>query len=216
MKALVQKLKNNLPALFFIFFIPLGILLGYFFSNVKNFVGGGYKDIKTSYNKIFYVAKVDGVGIPKSEWKNFLKSRYGSLAVNDLINRYMVENELKKADIQVSDEEINKEIAKIEKDLNGQSLEELLKQQGMTLKDFRREMYIQVGVRKLLRDRVSVSDDEVKDYVNNYGSSLSGSTDEEKFAEAKDILINNKIDQEEAFKWFRDLQARVKVENYME
>ena len=125
---LPDKVKSNLPTLLFILVIPLGILVGYFFSNIKTWVSGGYKEILTPVNKLLYVAKVDGVGVSKGEWEKTLKARYGKAAARDLIDLVMINNELKKAGIKVTEEEVNAEIAEIEKQLGGQSLEEVLSQ----------------------------------------------------------------------------------------
>ncbi len=212
---LPNSIRKNLPRILFVLIIPLGILVGYFFSNIKEFVSGGYKGISTPINKIFYVAKVDGVGIPKGEWEKMLKSRYGQSAAKDLIDVYMVNNELRKAGIKVTEEEINVEIANIEKQLNGQSLESVLSQQGMNLTDFRKNVSLQVGMKKLLSDKIVVADAEVSDYVKSAPAPLEGTTDEEKFASAKKALTEQKLGQE-INKWFTDLQSTAKVENYLE
>lgn len=212
---LPQNVKKNLPTLVFVLVIPLGILVGYFFSNIKGWVAGGYKGIFTPINKMLYVAKVDGVGISKGEWEKMLKSRYGKSAARDLIDIYMVNNQLKKAGIKVSEDEINAEIAEIEKQLAGQSLEEVLGQQGMTLTDFRKNVSMQVGMKKLLSDKVVIADEDVTKYIADYASTLTGKTDDEKFAEAKKILTDQKLG-EEINKWYSDLQTKVVVENYLE
>ncbi|MFH1295003.1 MAG: hypothetical protein ABIH84_00235 [bacterium] len=207
--------KITLPVALFILVIPLGILLGYFFSNIQSVVSGGPKNLLTPVYKMFYVAKVDGVGVSKREWEKLLKSRYGRSAAQDLIDVYMVNNELKKAGITVSEEEINVELATIEAQLAGQSLEEILSQQGRTLADFRKDVALQVGLKKLLSDRVEVTDQEVADYMEAYGESLPGATPEEQAENARKALIDQKLG-EEINSWFMDLQSRVQVENYLE
>ncbi|MBU0649642.1 SurA N-terminal domain-containing protein [Patescibacteria group bacterium] len=207
--------KITLPVALFILVIPLGILLGYFFSNIQSVVSGGPKNLLTPVYKMFYVAKVDGVGVSKREWEKLLKSRYGRSAAQDLIDVYMVNNELKKAGITVSEEEINAELATIEAQLAGQSLEEILSQQGRTLADFRKDVALQVGLKKLLSDKVVVTDQEVADYMEAYGESLPGATPEEQTENARKALIDQKLG-EEINSWFMDLQSRVQVENYLE
>lgn len=212
---LPDSVKKNWLMILFVLIIPLGILVGYFFSNIKTWVSGGYRGILTPINRMFYVAKVDGVGISKGEWEKMLKSRYGKSAARDLIDVYMVNNELRKAGIKVSEDETNAEIAEIEKQLAGQSLEEILSQQGMTLTDFRKNVSMQVGMKKLLSDKVVVADEDVSEYIASYGDSLTGTTDEEKFAEAKKILTDQML-SEEINKWYGELQDKVVVENYLE
>jgi len=202
------------PALF-VLIIPLGILVGYFFSNIKGFVNSGSKGVLTPLNKLFYVAKVDGVAISKGEWEKMLKSRYGKNAVSELIDIYTVKGELKKAGIKVSEEEINAEISTIEKQLAGQSLEDLLAQQGRTLEDFRKDISLQVGMKKLLSSKVVVADADIDAYAASAGENLEGTTDEEKRASAKKALVDQKL-SEEINKWFTELQSKVKVENYLE
>ncbi|HAZ29916.1 TPA: hypothetical protein DCY43_04250 [candidate division WWE3 bacterium] len=207
--------KQKLPTLIFILLIPLGVLVGYFFSNIKAFMAGGYKNLLTPVDKIMYVAKVDGVGIPRGEWDKMLKTRYGKTAAKDLIDVYIVRNELKKAGITVSDAEIDAEMANIEKQLGGQSLESILSQQGRTLADFRSDMYLQVGVNKMFGPKVTVTDEEVAQYVTTLGDSITGATPEEKNASARKTLTDQKIGNEVGA-WFSSLQATVKVENYLD
>jgi len=207
--------KRKLGPAMFVLVIPLGILVGYFFSNIKGFVSGGYNGVLTPVNKLFYVAKVDGVGISKNEWEKTLKSRYGKSVAGELIDVYTVKGALKKAGVTVSDVEINAEIANIEKQLAGQSLEEALKQQGRTLSDFRNDVALQVGMRKLLSDKVVVTDADVDAYIKSAGATLEGTTDEEKRVSAKKALTDQKLGGE-INKWFTDLQSKAKVENYLE
>ena len=212
--------KINLPkvkfgSVLFVLIIPLGILVGYFFSNIKDFVFNGSKDVLTPVNRLFYVAKVNGVGISKSEWEKLLKTRYGKNAASELIDTYTVKGELTKAGINVSEEEINAEIAAIEKQLAGQSLEDVLKQQGRTLTDFRKDISLQVGMRKLLGGKIIISDADIDAYVTSAGATLEGTTSEEKRASAKKALADQKLG-EEINKWFTDLQGKIKVENYLE
>lgn len=213
--ALPTEIRENSKVILFILVVPLGILVGYLLSNVGGFLSGGYKDILTPVNKIFYIAKVDGVGVTKGEWERKLKTRYGKAAAEDLIDMVMIDNELKKAGIKVSNEEINAEIAEIERRLAGQSLEGMLSQQGLTLSDFRRQIAMQVGVKKLLSDKVVVADTEVAEYVKSYGDSLTGKTDKEKFDEAKKILTDQKLG-DEMNKWYWELKGRVTIENYLD
>ena len=201
------------PAMF-VLIIPLGILVGYFFSNIKGFVSGGYMGVLTPINKFLYVAKVDGVGIPRAEWEKTLKSRYGKSVASELIDIYTVKAALKKAGITVSDAEVNAEIANIEKQLAGQSLEDALKQQGRTLTDFRSDIALQVGMKKLLSNKIVITDTDIDAYVKSAGTTLTGTTDEEKRASAKQALMDQKLG-DEINKWFTDLQSKVKVENYL-
>jgi hypothetical protein len=207
-------IKQKLPMIAFILIIPIGILVGFFFSNIKGLISGGSKGILTPINKLLYVAKVDGVGIPKSEWEKMLKTRYGQAAAKDLIDIYTVKGELKKAGIAVTEDEITQEITNIEKQLAGQSLEELLKQQGRTLSDFRNDISLQVGMKKLLGGKVVVTDAEVAEYVKSAGTSLEGATDAEKNENAKKALTDQKLSQE-VNKWYTDLQSKIKVDNYL-
>jgi len=215
MNTIMKLPKIKLGPTVFLLIIPLGILVGYFFSNIKGFVSGGYKGILTPVNKLLYVAKVNGVGISREEWEKILKSRYGKNAASELIDIYIVRGELKKAGITVSEEEVNAEIAIIEKQLVGQSLETLLQQQGRTLSDFRKDISLQVGMKKLLSGKVVIADADIDAYVKSAGAALEGTTDAEKRVSAKKALTEQKLG-EEINRWFTELQAKVKVENYLE
>lgn len=210
----ISAFKKKLPTVAFGLLIPLGVLLGFFFSNIKEFVAGGYKTALVPINKMFYVAKVNGVGVPKGEWEKMLKARYGQSAAKDLIDLYMIKGELKKAGIAVSEEEINQELASIEKQLGGQSLETVLQQQGRTLSDFRNDVSLQVGMRKLLGGNIVIADVEIDEYIKTAGDSLPGTTDAEKRDAAKKALTDQKLG-EAINTWYSGLQSKVVVENYL-
>jgi hypothetical protein len=135
--------------------------------------------------------------------------------MRELADIYMVKAELKKAGIVVSEEDVNAEITKIEKQLAGQNLEELLKQQGRSLSDFRNDVYLRVGMQKLLSSGVMVTDAEISDYITAAATSLEGKTDDEKKAIARETITEQKLG-DEINKWYSELQSKVKVDSYLD
>ena len=164
--------------------------------------------------QLIVVAKVNGDYVYSWELSKMLKDRYAATTLEDLITEELILKELEKNNIQVSEEELNTRIQEIEATLGGQPLEEALALQNITLENFRTQMYMRIGVDKLLAQQVTVTDAELDDYVKNYGDTLVGTTDEEKRNEARQQLQDQKTgDALES--WLADLKAKATVVRYL-
>lgn len=118
--------------------------------------------------------------ITKDEFYNELKAQYG-----DQVLKQMVDNKLLEKEYKVSDKEIDKEIAKIKKELGGEDqFKQALEQNGIkNEKDLKKLVKTQLLNKKAATDGVKVSDAEMKKVFN------------EKYKEevkASHILVDNK------------------------
>ena len=164
--------------------------------------------------QLIVVAKVNGDYVYSWELSKMLKDRYAATTLEDLITEELILKELEKNNIQVSEEELNTRIQEIEATLGGQPLEEALALQNITLENFRTQMYMRIGVDKLLAQQVTVTDAELDEYVKNYGDTLVGATDEEKRNEARQQLQDQKTgDALES--WLADLKAKATIVKYL-
>jgi hypothetical protein len=71
-------------------------------------------------------------------------------------------------------------------------------------------------VEKLLKDKVTVSDDEIKAFVAENKETLAtgGATEDEQKTQAADYLKSQKVSQEIAT-WVDGLKAAAKIERYL-
>lgn len=118
----------------------------------------------TSENKDV-VATVGDEKITQDELNDVLVKMYGKEALNSLISEKLVAQEIKKNDIKVSDEDVDKEMAALENQYKEQGgLEAALKNSNMTEADLKDQIINQLSLEKLLADDIKVSDEEVAAY----------------------------------------------------
>ncbi len=89
--------------------------------------------------------------------------------INHLIVKKIFDEEIKNRGIKVTDKEINDSISNIiDKVGSKEQLSKILKQNGISIKDFKEDVANQVRLQKLAREIVdsSVSDKEVKDFYD--------------------------------------------------
>lgn len=107
-----------------------------------------------------------------------IKSNKGSMlylmtekaVLNRLITQKIFDQELKNSSIKVSNKEVNEAINKIIDKLGSkENLNKLLKQNGVSVKDFKADIKNQVKLKKLAKQSadVNVTDNEVKAFYNN-------------------------------------------------
>lgn len=191
--------------------------------------------------------KVDGVSYPKgkfkdefeaqvkqynAEYKVNLKEDDAKLKqarqnfLNQKISFQLIENEAKKRNITVKDNEIDAKLDEVKASLTEQKqdLNKMLKERGMTLKDAKNEIRTQLLLQKFvdsLAGNVTVTDAEAKKYFNENKDRLSqmasgganhGPLKYEYIKESlKGILLQNKksllVQQ-----WVADSRAKAKIE----
>jgi parvulin-like peptidyl-prolyl isomerase len=114
----------------------------------------------------FVAAKVNGEQINRLELVRELEKKEGQRALENLISQRLIMQEAEKRKVNVSDEDVNLEVAEIEKNVKdqGQNLDDLLSLQGLTRKQLGEEVRMQLILRKLA-GKVEVTDKEVDDYI---------------------------------------------------
>ncbi len=166
---------------------------------------------------LFVAVTVNGSPISRLAVIGELEKQSGKQALDAMINKRLVENELNKQKVTLAPEEIEAEIKKLEAEVAGQgsTLEQALAAQGMTEEDLREQITIQKKLEKLLGDKVSVSADEVEAYIKDTKATPPAGTKMEEFkAQINEQLREQKL-QQEAQKWVAELTANAKVKYYV-
>jgi hypothetical protein len=117
---------------------------------------------------------VNGVEIKKSAVLNQLENAQGKQALDTLIVKELLMQEATKRKITVSDSEIDEELNKIKDQLSqqGQKLEDVLATQGMSFESVRSEIRYQKLLEKLLADSITVSEEEITNFINENKAQL--------------------------------------------
>ena len=145
----------------------------------------------------FVVASVNGKQINRIELIRELEKKEGKRALENLISEELILQEAKKGNISVTNEEVDREIETIEKNIKnqGQNLDDLLVLQGLTRQQLKEEVRIQIILKKLV-GKLEVTDKEVEDYIekNNESIPADANMDEIK-SQVKTQLEQDKVNQ---------------------
>lgn len=146
--------------------------------------------------KEMVVAKVNNEYILKPEYMAELEKASGRQVLEGMATKKLIEQEAKAKNITVTDEEIDAEIARIEKELQsqGQTLDQILSFQGMDREELREQIEIQKVVEKLVGE-VTVSDEEVETFISQNEGLAQEDTDPETLkTQAREQLKQQKTD----------------------
>jgi peptidyl-prolyl cis-trans isomerase SurA len=102
--------------------------------------------------------------------------------LNNLIDAKLTEQEIKRYNITVTDEEIENQIRQIKqrRSLSDEDLKAGLAQEGLTLEEYRKQLKLQLQRTKLVnrevRSKVVISQEEIKNYYEKNKSKYGGGT----------------------------------------
>lgn len=147
------------------------------------------------------VATVNGTDITKAQLYDKLVEAGGKATLQNLITTTLVDQEAKKANITVTDEDINTEIADLTKQFGGEeALNSALAQSSMTLDDLKKQMPLQVEIRKLVEPKVTVTDEDISKYFEENKASFN----QEEQVRASHILVETKEEADAIVKQLKD------------
>lgn len=147
------------------------------------------------------VATVNGTDITKAQLYDKLVEAGGESTLQNLITTTLVDQEAKKANVTVTDEDINAEIEDLKTQFGGEeALNNALAQSSMTLDDLKKQMPLQVEIRKILEPKVTVTDEEISTYYNENKASLN----QEEEVRASHILVATKEEADSIVKQLKE------------
>lgn len=132
------------------------------------------------------VAKVNGVAITKSELTDFLLQQGGKDALDTLIQQSIIKQESQKQNIQVSQEDIDKELSTLKESFGTEdAFNEALETNRVTLDNLKENILVNLEVKRLLEAESPITDEEIQQYFDTNKESLA--TPEE--VKASHILV---------------------------
>ncbi len=106
----------------------------------------------------------------KKETNSFLHLMIKDRVVNELVVKSLLDQEIKNKNIKVSKEEVENELKSLIDTVGSkEKFNEILKQEGISTKQFKEDLEEQVKIKKLIESikKVDVSDSEVKKYYDD-------------------------------------------------
>lgn len=113
--------------------------------------------------------------ITRYEIDKSLFEQGGTQVAESLITEALVKQELAKLGVTPSETEIDAKIEEIKKGLlEGQELDKLLEQNGMTMQQLRERIRIQLGVEKAVTENAKIATDEAERLQEEIGKWVEG------------------------------------------
>jgi len=157
---------------------------------------------------LFIAATVNGQPISRLTIIKDLEAQSGRVTLDSAITRALVFQEAAKKKIDVTQKDIDAEIAKISKQFTtqGQNLDQLLAAQGLTREKFEGEVRIQILVTKILGDQAKVTDKEFNDFMAKNEDLIK----DEKDQNAAKATLRQQMEQQKLAQKYQEWIANVK------
>jgi foldase protein PrsA len=162
---------------------------------------------------LFVAAVVNGQPISRIEIIKEAEKQSGRQALDTIVRNTLIEQEARKANVTVSNQEIDDEIKKVDDTLSkqGQKLDDVLAMQGMTKEDLRRLIRLDKLVGKIVGKDVKVTDQEVNDYLTKNKDLLPEGQSEEELKKAASEQIKQQKLNDKIRTWLESLQTKAKI-----
>lgn len=148
----------------------------------------------TGFSRSDAVAEVGDETITKDELYDEMAASSGEAALDTMITEKVVNAEAEKAEVEVTQKEIDEEKATLEESYGGaEALESAVSQSGLEMEDLEKQIETTLKVEKLMEADISVSDEEIETYYDENKDELG----EPAQVEASHILTEDKETAEE-------------------
>jgi foldase protein PrsA len=152
------------------------------------------------YAKGYLIAGVvNGKVITRSKVVSELERRSGQQVLEGLVNQSLIDQEAKKRNIVITQEEIDADIKTIEDNMKaqGSTIEAALAQQNLDRPEFVKILTTNKKIEKMIADKVAVTDAEVDAYLTANKDSFPKDSDQNALKEqVRTYLQQQKIDSE--------------------
>lgn len=170
------------------------------------------------FKGVFVAATVNGEPISRLSIVRELEKRAGKNALDTMVTKKLISDEVKKRGITVKKEDIDAEIKKISDQIaaQGGTLEQALSQQGMTESDLLEQITLNKQLEQVLSDKVSVSDEEITSYLaENKILPTKGVSSEDLKNQTREQLKGQKFNTAAA-QFIEDLRAKATINYFVQ
>ncbi len=164
-EALIDKIKRNWKIL-----LPLALIL--------------LIALGAWWGRSFFVAAiVDGEPISRLAVIQELEKRSGGQALDTMVVKKIILKRALEQGISISNDDVEGELDTLRDRMSqqGGTLEDALKAEGLTVDQFKEQIILQKALEKILEDKVAVSDDEIKAYLDKTKATKPAAMTDEDF-----------------------------------
>lgn len=164
-----------------------------------------------TFRGVFIVATVNGTPISRLSVVRELERQGGKQIVTDMIARILISQEAKRRGIELTQKEIDTDLAKMEADYKskGQTLDQVLKFYGITKAEVIERRKPTLLLEKMVGKDIVVSDKEVQDFIAKNNEAYGGTL---KPDQVKKDLASEKLQQKQQ-ELIQKLQKDAKINN---
>ncbi len=164
------------------------------------------------YKNLLTPAVVNGEPIYIWEYASALNSQFGSDQLNAMATEKVIDQEVSKANVSVSNDEIDKELNEIDKQASASGgVQAIAEAQNMTIDEFKERIKLQLSVKKILQDKITVSDQEINESFTKNKDFYKSVSEAEAKETIKKQLEEQKF-QTEASSWLSGIRESAKIE----
>lgn len=167
---------------------------------------------------VFVAAVVDNKPVWRLSVVRNLEKTQGKITLDSLITEKIVKAEAQKQNVTIADEELQSKIKEIEDTLSaqGQDLDVLLTQEGITRDELGEQIQLQLMIEKLLQMQINITDEDINNYIETYKDSFLSDVAEEDLKEtARTQLVQDKMSQLYST-WIEDLKAKSNIRYWVD
>ncbi len=168
------------------------------------------------FKSVFIAATVDGSPISRIRVVQELERQGGKNVLDALIVERLIANEALAKDVTVSAQEITDELDSIKASVTdaGGTFEAALAERGFTEESLRKSIVTQLTMKKLLAEKLTVTDEELEQYITESGIPLPEENPDAMKEQIKLQIADSKF-SEEAQKLIAELRAKANITTYV-
>lgn len=168
------------------------------------------------FKSILIAAVVDGSPISRLRIVQELERQGGKDVLDGLIVEQLIANEAREKGATVSEQEVTKELDTIKAGVTdaGGTFEAALAERGFTEESLRKSITTQLIMKKLLADKLTVTDEELNEYITESGIPLPEEGADAMKEQIKAQIADGKF-SEEARKLIDELRAKADITYYV-
>lgn len=173
--------------------------------------------LAVKYRSVFLVGTVNNAPITRIELNAKMAEKYGKATLDELVNERLLNDELKKNKISISDQEVSDELAKLVKQYGGdEAFKTAIAQFGLTEDKAKDSIKQSLGFKKLveLNYKIEITEEAMKKYFEENKTVFANKKYEEVSAEIKDNLYQQEI-YTKSQEWFTNVRKTAKVSSYI-
>lgn len=160
-------------------------------------------------------AIVNGKPIFSWQLNQTLRTRYGQQTLEGMIGEVLIASEAKKSGVVITDSDIQEKQKEILSSLGTEvNLQDFLKFQGLTEKDFNQQLRVQLTVEKLLSRDLTITERDIDNYIATNRALLTATEPATLREEAKKAIIGNTV-SEKLQSWFLELRQKSNVMKFL-